>query len=487
MLSNKTFFKGRLRIILVSAFIAASFLTIAAQIRRQVKLTGTNRPFETVEFTPTTAPLTQISSTPNPINEPRFFVTEQYLDFLNRFPDDPGLNFWESNITHCGTDPVCTETQRINTSAAFFLSIEFQNTGYLVYRTYKVAYGNIPGTPVPITLQEFLPDTQQIGNGVVVNQGDWQTKLENNKQAYFTQFAERDRFTTLYPSTISPEQFVDSLNSNSNSPLSLPERDSLVNDLKTNAKTRAQVIRAVAEDSDLQRNEFNKAFVLMQYFGYLKRNPNDSPDSDFSGWMFWLNKLNEFGGNFERAEMVKAFLASTEYQGRFDTQIWNTNSNPQLGFSFRYPTFSKPTSVALAPNEGSTFPSQIVSVKIQDDPSVDPLAAFSIGIYENPAKDDLQIWFQQNVDVNNILTNAGTYQLKALPNGVNALVRASDLPEQYTEQRGGSFTEYLYFMSPSRDRVFSVGRGHDTSLSIHGYSAVAIDDLMWRVAGTFSF
>ena len=75
----------------------------------------------------------------------------------------------------------------------------------------------------------------------------------------------------------------------------------------------------MAENADLARNEFNKAFVLMQYFGYLRRNPNDPPEPtlDFQGYNFWLNKLNQFNGNFVNAEMVKAFLVSTEYRQRF--------------------------------------------------------------------------------------------------------------------------------------------------------------------------
>jgi hypothetical protein len=77
------------------------------------------------------------------------------------------------------------------------------------------------------------------------------------------------------------------------------------------------VLRSVAEDADLKSTEFNKAFVLMQYFGYLRRNPNDAPDADFGGFNFWLNKLNSFGGNFVNAEMVKAFILSGEYRQRF--------------------------------------------------------------------------------------------------------------------------------------------------------------------------
>lgn len=77
------------------------------------------------------------------------------------------------------------------------------------------------------------------------------------------------------------------------------------------------MLRAVSEDSDLSSREFNKAFVLMQYFGYMRRNPDDAPDTDFGGFDFWLGKLNQFNGNFIQAEMVKAFISSIEYRQRF--------------------------------------------------------------------------------------------------------------------------------------------------------------------------
>ena len=85
----------------------------------------------------------------------------------------------------------------------------------------------------------------------------------------------------------------------------------------TDTAARARALRRVAENSTLNTQEFNRAFVLMQYFGYLRRNPNTTPDSDYTGYDFWLTKLNQFNGNFVSAEMVKAFITSTEYRGRF--------------------------------------------------------------------------------------------------------------------------------------------------------------------------
>ncbi|MGH9959652.1 MAG: DUF4214 domain-containing protein, partial [Pyrinomonadaceae bacterium] len=254
---------------------------------------------------------------PNPIDRPDFFVHRHYLDFLNREPDAAGLEFWTNQITSCGADAACVEVRRINVSAAFFLSIEFQETGFLVYRMYQAAYGSLPGAPVPVRRNEFLPDTRQIGEDVIVGQPGWEAQLRNNKAAFAADFVSRARFTTAFPVTLTAAQFVDALDQNAGGVLSTSERNQLVNDLASGAKSRAQVLIAVAEDSDLARNEFNKAFVLMQYFGYLHRNPNDAPDSNFDGYQFWLDKLDQFNGNFVAAEMVKAFLSSIEYRQRF--------------------------------------------------------------------------------------------------------------------------------------------------------------------------
>jgi hypothetical protein len=123
---------------------------------------------------------------------------------------------------------------------------------------------------------------------------------------------------------MTPTQFVDSLFMNAGVPLSDNDRAAAINEFgsatnTTDTAARARALRRIAENSTLAQMEFNRAFVLMQYFGYLRRNPNDAPEAtlDFSGYNFWLNKLNSFNGNFIGAEMVKAFLSSSEYRRRF--------------------------------------------------------------------------------------------------------------------------------------------------------------------------
>ena len=219
-------------------------------------------------------------------------------------------------MTSCGASN--TEICRVNVSGSFFLSIEFQQTGYLVYKTYGAAFGTTRvGSTVPLTLAEFLPDVRRLGQNVVVGATNWEAQLEANKAAYFDEFAARTAFASAYPAGMTSAQYVDALNTNAGGALSVTERNQLVADLTAGTKTRAQALRAVVEDSDFNAAQFNRAFVLMEYFGYLRRNPNDSPDASFDGYNFWLLKLNQFGGNYVSAEMVKAFITSAEYQQRF--------------------------------------------------------------------------------------------------------------------------------------------------------------------------
>ncbi|HEX8558432.1 MAG TPA: Calx-beta domain-containing protein [Pyrinomonadaceae bacterium] len=263
----------------------------------------------------------------NPIDDSAEFVRQHYHDFLNREPDADGLRFWVDNIEECGADAACREVKRVNVSAAFFLSIEFQETGYLVYRVFKSAYGdatspNVGGTVPVVRLQEFLPDTRRIGEGVVVGPGPWRQQLEANKSAYALEFVRRARFLARYPHASAPAQFVDALYANAGVAPSAAERQAAVDEFGAAATTadeaaRARVLRRVAEHPALAQAEFNRAFVLMQFYGYLRRNPDDPQDTDFRGWRFWLDKLNQFGGNFSDAEMVKAFLSSDEYRNRF--------------------------------------------------------------------------------------------------------------------------------------------------------------------------
>ncbi|HEU4595248.1 MAG TPA: TIGR03118 family protein [Pyrinomonadaceae bacterium] len=426
--------------------------------------------------TPNTSTITVLDDdaaapTTNPIDEAQFFVRQHYLDFLNREPDAGGLSFWSNIITSCGADAACVAARRVQVSAAFFLSLEFQDTGLLALLANQAAFGTRP------LYGQFMRDVQALQKDFVFGAPGSAAILEANKQQYFDDFVTRPEFVAKYPSTLTNEQYVDNLlasaglspsqvrlfvvqmtnsqevppavptasgggprpasfgtarlhfnsaqtamtftatvnnidftgaqtpadtNDNltvahihasatftptTNSPVvwgffgtpfndnnpndqqvipftsgvggtingkwdapegngttlaaqlsnlregrayvnfhtaqfpggeirgNLPAADSFRNSLIAGldgaTETRATVLRKVAEAEELKVREFNASFVLMEYFGYLRRDP------DTAGFNFWLNKLNSFNGDFGSAGMVEAFITSIEYRQRF--------------------------------------------------------------------------------------------------------------------------------------------------------------------------
>ena len=154
---------------------------------------------------------------------------------------------------------------------------------------------------------------------MIVGQSGWQTVLENNKRAYAMQIAPSAAYADP---ALTPAEFVDRLFTNAGFTPSTADRNAAIAEFGaakdiSDIAARARVLRDVADNPTFIQQEFNRAFVLMDYFGYLRRNPNDYPDSDHSGYDFWLTKLNQFNGDYQKAEMVKAFIASAEYRNRF--------------------------------------------------------------------------------------------------------------------------------------------------------------------------
>ncbi|HYO62617.1 MAG TPA: Calx-beta domain-containing protein, partial [Pyrinomonadaceae bacterium] len=157
--------------------------------------------------------------------EPEFFVRQHYRDFFGRDPDAAGLAFWMGQTTNCGNADllVC----RINVSAAFFLSIEFQETGYLIYLAHEAAFN----TGERLRIRDFQTDLPKLTRGVVVGQGDWEGQIEANKQAYYQAFVTSQQFLFFFPEAMTPAQFVDKMNENTGGVLSQAERNQLVAEL----------------------------------------------------------------------------------------------------------------------------------------------------------------------------------------------------------------------------------------------------------------
>jgi hypothetical protein len=251
-----------------------------------------------------------VESPGNSLDDAQSFVYTHYHDFLNREPDPAGLAFWTNEITSCGNDANCVEAKRVNVSASFFVSIEFQETGFLLYLIEKESFATMP------KYATFMHDLQEVSRGVIVNSPGWQQKLADNQRQFADTWSNRPEFKAVYDA-LSNDAYVNALYQNAGIVPSQTEKVKLVAALNSASMDRSAVLLEVASDASFRHQEQNPAFMLMQYFGYLRRDPNALPDTDLSGYNFWLNKLNQFGGNYIDAEMVKAFITSIEYRQRF--------------------------------------------------------------------------------------------------------------------------------------------------------------------------
>ena len=267
-------------------------------------------------------------SSSNSIDDSRIFAGQHYHDFLYRQSDQSGEDFWTNVIESCGANAQCRQAKRVDVSTAFFLSIEFQQTGYMVIRAHKAGFGNdktLPRYPV------FLRDLREISEGIIVGQGNWEQQLETNKQNFLADFVTRSDFVTQFPQGSPAATYVNKLFTNTGATPSTAETDAATSAYGSgNTAGRAAALRSVIESGSVFNKLYNDAFVLMQYYGYLRRNPDDSPDGNFVGYDFWLTKMNQFSlpgedmrdpnqaqARAQRAEMVRAFIESAEYRQRF--------------------------------------------------------------------------------------------------------------------------------------------------------------------------
>ncbi len=231
-------------------------------------------------------------------------MRQQYLDFLGREPDPGGQAYWTSRITDCGADASCILNHRIDVSAAFIVEPEFQDSGYFLYRIYKASYGRLP------LFGEYTADRGQVVGG---------PNLESSKQAFADGWVQRSAFKQIYPPTMGASDFVNRLFDTAQLFPYAAERQQEIDALLNTPKTHAQVLRDVIEIPEFRTREYNPAFVLMEYFGYLRR------DLDPGGYDFWLNVLNNREPNNYRG-MVCAFITSAEYQHRFSAFVTHTNA-----------------------------------------------------------------------------------------------------------------------------------------------------------------
>ena len=257
----------------------------------------------------------------------RFFVRQQYGDFLNRVPDQSGFDYWTGQITSTGSNLFLLAQRRQMVSNAFFFEAEYQQTGSYVYRLYRAAFGNTQPLPNPQSTElpsyaAFVPDRALVVGG---------SSLPATQLALANQFVNRPAFLARYPANQTAEQYVDALLATILSGRGvnlLNQRAALISLFNTGG--RGAVLYRLADDNPTNpianqpfiNAEYNSAFVLTQYFGYLRRDP------DFAGFKFWLDLVDSRTPRIQQ-RVVCAFMTSAEYQQRFNLYFTRNNGECQ--------------------------------------------------------------------------------------------------------------------------------------------------------------
>jgi len=246
--------------------------------------------------TPATATVTiadnDATTGPNPIDTNAFFVRQHYLDFLGREPDPAGFQGWLNILNNCASGD--TRCDRIEVSSGFFRSEEFQSRGYFIYRFYSML-GRVPH------YNEFIPDIAKVSGFLSPEQ------LEANKVAFVNEFMLRPEFASRYNSLTTPTAYVDALLQTAGLP-NHPTRGFWINGLSNGTLTRADVLRGLVDSAEVYNRFYTEAFVVMQYFGYLRRDPD-------SLYLEWIRIMNQNNGDYRG--MISGFINSPEYRRRF--------------------------------------------------------------------------------------------------------------------------------------------------------------------------
>ncbi|HSB26380.1 MAG TPA: matrixin family metalloprotease [Pyrinomonadaceae bacterium] len=250
----------------------------------------------------------------NPIDDYRFFITQHYLDLTGREPDQTTLEKLTAQFTQCGSRVDCLKIRRLDLAASLLAQNELPSTGVFLHSLYTAGFGRRPH------LSEYESDRNALST--------YNTDIEDGRVAFALSFVQRAEFQRRYPTTLRASEFVDQLLGNvlQHTGIDLKtERTKLIGLYDGTNAGRAAVLSRVVSPASVIDAQYNQAFVLLQYFGYLRRDPDES------GFNFWVNVLKSKPLRDPSAarSMVCAFLTSTEYQNRFG--MLTTHSTGECG------------------------------------------------------------------------------------------------------------------------------------------------------------
>lgn len=236
-----------------------------------------------------------------------FFVRQQYVDFLERGPEVFGFDAWVAMLNRCGggqqgSDPAC---DRVEVSSGFFRSSEFAARGYWAFRFYAAALGRLP------KYVEFVPDMRDLSGFQT------EAEAEANRNSFLNSFTATPEFRSLYEDVSASDraaEFIDRLENRAGVRLSDDDRRTLVDDMRGGRRSAAQTLRAFVEKQAVSDKFFFRGFVAMQYFGYLRRDPEPE------GYNAWVEVMTNGKGEIRAGDyrtMIHGFVNSIEYRNRF--------------------------------------------------------------------------------------------------------------------------------------------------------------------------
>ena len=138
----------------------------------------------------------------------------------------------------------------------------------------------------------------------------------------------RNEFEKRYPSSLKAAEFVDRLlavsTPNTSADLKA-ERSNLLSLFDGTNDGRAAILLALTSQPAMVDSQYNQSVVLLQYFGYLRRDPDET------GFNFWVNSLKSKPLRDPDAarSLTCAFLTSIEYQNRFG--MLTTHNSSECG------------------------------------------------------------------------------------------------------------------------------------------------------------
>jgi subtilisin family serine protease len=262
-----------------------------------------------------------ITGPANPIDNHPFFFWIQYMDFLNREPDNGGLQFYLNILNGCvPSDTECIKATRGALSANFFRSPEFGGRGGYVANLFNIVIGQRPKTvaelsdPTKVERPHYAEFITDLGTLTGTD-----AEVDVKKGQLAAAWLGRPEVQAILPNSLSNQQFVQKLESTAG--VTLANESTLIANLNNGSQTRAQVLRAVAESNEVTTKFQLQNFVTMQYIGHLRREPENchgSPDPANCGYIFHYNRFSPGGDPHQIENLItRGFIESPEYRRRF--------------------------------------------------------------------------------------------------------------------------------------------------------------------------